>query len=173
MDTQRVRNGWIDFVRRNNFTDFLTLNFNRRATPMMGRTQLGHFLQRLDRYLIGPRYAKHVGRRTFGLAFPEHVTSNFHFHCPLKFNHPSPMANPSFKDLVSLFWKQEVPSGTTDIRPIYDSAGLARYISKELLKLERFQNVILFSEFWPEGDYPEHDTVDWRSAGKLVRAGRR
>src|SRR5262245_3386950 len=124
MDARKVRNGWIDFIIDGEFTDFLTLNFNRPATTMMGREQLGHFLQRLDRYIVGPRYSKHVGRRTFGLAFPERAISNFHFHCPLRFNHPSPMANSGFKDVISLFWKQVVPSGTTDIRPIYDAAGL-------------------------------------------------
>ena len=173
MAIQELRDGWIDFIRRNDFTDLLTLNFNRPATAMMGRKQLGRFLQRLDRYLVGPRYAKHMGRRTFGVAFPEHATSNFHFHCPVRFNNPSPMANPGFHDAIGLFWKQEVCGGTTDIRPIYDPTGLAHYISKELLKLERFQNIILFSEFWPEGERPEHDRVDWLSAGKLVRAARR
>ena len=31
MNTQKVRDGWINFVEGNDYSDLLTLNFNRRS----------------------------------------------------------------------------------------------------------------------------------------------
>lgn len=161
MNIQRLRDEWVDWVDDHSWDDYLTINFNCRSTIATGKQQFGKLCQRLDKSLLGQKYRKRPLERTLIIGFPEHVNSNFHIHCLVKYNRIRREPRLLLEQILQLKWKEIVPSGTVDLRNAYNVAGAVRYSTKEFGSVERFNDVILSCEFWPEPIRQEHEAVDW------------
>ena len=165
MNVQQLRNAWIDWIDEHQWDDYLTVNFNCASTITSGKQQFGKLCQRIDSFLLGPRYRKQVANRTFIIAFPEHVRSNFHYHCLVKYNCIGRGSHPISKHILQYYWKQLVPSGTIHLQDAYDASGAARYSTKECGSFDRLNDIIVSSEFWPSGEEESEGTwlemVNW------------
>ena len=162
MSAEELRKAWIDLAAQHDWDDYMAVNFNCRSTIATGRKQFGKLCQRLDRSLLGAKYLKRSSERTFIIAFPEHILSNFHFHCLVKYNCRWRPPRRALQDIVQLKWKELVPSGTIHLQNAFDPGGAARYSTKEVSYGERLNDIVLSSQFWPNGTQEEHSQVDFK-----------
>jgi hypothetical protein len=110
----------------------LVFNVTMSVDQVQRLVDLLHY--RTDRELIGPRFthAAKADRRTSYIGLIEHLESNTHVH--LLWRVPVFWGNEHqrFETLLPDLWERIVRSGSCVVEAIYDEAGWASYISKEL-----------------------------------------
>jgi hypothetical protein len=136
---------WLAELR---FNRFVTLNFNRDTTPARARRMLGLFLARLDRRFLGHRWCRKGWKRTFGVAVLENQETNLHIHVAMRL--PASAAALSFSEqqlYLESTWCQLVAGGQCDVQAVYDRAGVAHYMAKQLTRRGYNKTYILSTEF--------------------------
>ena len=139
---------WEEWLAKQKFDRFVTLNFNRDTTPAGARRMLGLFLARLDRRFLGRRWCEKGWERTFGVAVLENQETNLHIHVAMRL--PASAAALSFGEqqlYLESTWCQLVAGGQCDVQAVYDRAGVARYMAKQLPRRGYAKGYILASEF--------------------------
>ena len=111
---------------------------------------VGTFFWRIDRKLLGHTCTKKPFTfRTDGIAFLEKGNNaKIHAHCIVRFNKGTTLA----REMISnIYWTELCENGTIDIKPIYDTAGLADYCTKGMLKwsYEFNDQIILLRDYFP------------------------
>jgi len=148
MNNVRVmREETADWMSQEKWRYYLTLNFNRAVPGWKATDAFGEFCQRVDRQLLGPKYAKYPDRRVLVWGIPEHIRSNIHFHSLMKIDQIIEFAK--LTNLVSDSWRSVVSSGTTDLQKIYDVRPLVRYMTKEFVRPNHFDRIVFSEDFWP------------------------
>ncbi len=134
---------WLHQFIRPNF--FVTLAFNDTPSVEAAKDKLKKWSGDLDRNYLGPKFHKKpIEDRTFFIAFPEHLGSNFHYHLLAKIDCDRWL---NFRNDVDECWNDNVQSGTTDTKLIYNLEGCIRYISKDVHKSINNENYIISDEF--------------------------
>ena len=147
-DRWRYRQEWERWLAELDFDRFVTLNFNRDTTPAGARRMLGLFLARLDRRFLGRRWCEKGWERTFGVAVLENQETNLHIHVAMRL--PASAAALSFGEqqfYLESTWSQLVAGGQCDVQAVYDRAGVAQYMAKQLTRRGYIGTFILFTEF--------------------------
>ena len=132
-----------------------TIPWNNGGRPVPGKDLqqcIRSFLMRLDRALLGPKWAAKADKRTHGLLLPEHLASNSHLHgalrvdpsCVDKFENALVDAlDPKTGEIVQCLplWKDVIPSGSSCIRRLSNGSGWSNYVTKETTDQD---NLIIF-----------------------------
>lgn len=119
----------IDLVEQLNPALAITLAFNRDTTSAGAGEDLKHLHARLDRMVLGRRWAKRVDDRSTYVAVIEHVDTNLHIHLALSC---APEHVDQIAAAVESIWKEMIPTGSVKVRDAYDAPGWGRYISKAI-----------------------------------------
>ena len=130
------------------FDRFVTLNFNRDTTPAGARRMLGLFLARLDRRFLGRRWCRKGPERTFGVAVLENQATNLHIHLAMRL--PASAAALSFGEqqlYLESTWNQLVAGGQCHVQAVYDRAGVAHCMVKQLNRRGYNETFIVSTEF--------------------------
>ena len=123
---------------------FVTLNLNTTTTVRTAERYFHKFCQKLDRRILGRRWDRHRERRTLIIGVPEHLHSNFHFHCLMLRRGHLDLPMHRVMHHIEAAWPSVVKSGTSHFRTIEDLRGLTGYLGKETWKRENY-NAIVFS----------------------------
>ncbi|MBA3040886.1 MAG: hypothetical protein KJ690_04555 [Alphaproteobacteria bacterium] len=127
--TTQYRAAIIDLVEQLNPALAITLAFNRDTTPAGAARDLKHLHARLDRMILGPRWAKRADGRTTSVAVIEHVDDNLHIHLALS-------CEPQFVERIAAavagIWKEMVPAGSVVVKDASDIPGWGNYIAKAI-----------------------------------------
>lgn len=119
----------IELVEQLNPALAITLAFNRDTTPAGAARDLKHLHARLDRMILGPRWAKRADDRTTSVAVIEHVDDNLHIHLALS-------CAPEFVERIAAavpgIWKEMVPAGSVVVKDASDIPGWGNYIAKSI-----------------------------------------
>jgi len=136
---------------------FVTLSFAQNARLAAARQSFRQWFARLDNYYLGRGWARrNSDERTFAILIPENISTNLHYHCLMRL----PSWGPTQRIIncaatLERFWGRIVPRGTCDVEPIYDLAGAARYVVKQLVRPGHHEHYLLASEFHSEGAKPD------------------
>jgi hypothetical protein len=149
-DASTLREEAISWMSRDKWQYYLTLNLNRGLPRWKATNAFGEFCQRVDRQLLGPKYAKYPERRVLVWGIPEHIRSNIHFHGLMKIDQIVEFSK--LTSLVEESWKSVVSSGTTDLQKIYDLRPLVRYMTKEFVRPNHFERIVFSEDFWPSDE---------------------
>jgi hypothetical protein len=139
---------WQEWLAKRDFGLVVTLNFNRDTTPAGARHMLGLFLARLDRRFLGHRWCRKGPERTFGVAVLENQETNLHIHVAMRL--PMSAAALSFGEqqlYLESTWNELVAGGQCHVQAVYDRAGVARYMAKQLPRRGYAKGYILSTEF--------------------------
>ena len=127
--TTQYRAAIIDLVEQLNPALAITLAFNRDTTPAGAAADLKHLHARLDRMILGPRWAKRAHDRTTSVAVIEHVDDNLHIHLALS-------CAPEFVERIAAavagIWKEMVPAGSVVVKDASDTPAWGNYIAKAI-----------------------------------------
>lgn len=119
----------IELVEQLNPALAITLAFNRDTTPAGAARDLKHLHARLDRMILGPKWAKRADDRTTSVAVIEHVDDNLHIHLALS-------CTPEFVERIAAavpgIWKEMVPAGSVVVKDASDIPGWGNYIAKAI-----------------------------------------
>lgn len=136
MVTPQTRNEWIEFLKRYEFTHFVTLALNDpMATVNSAERVLSGWEARANRLLIGPKWARYLDRRIFAFYFLEKPNSNPHWHGLVMLDpHPVIRAEQAFvmEMMGETLLKRVQRAGTFRISAIHDLDGIVRYTTKEI-----------------------------------------
>ncbi|WP_144404580.1 hypothetical protein [Belnapia sp. F-4-1] len=109
---------------------FVTLAFNRAIVHESAADRLTAFLARMDRKLLGPKWASQdASRRTQHISVLENPRTNPHIHLLVK---PAKNNAWAFAKRVGPIWRKLVVSGSIDVQPVTDLAGAINYVAKHL-----------------------------------------
>jgi hypothetical protein len=145
---QQYRLAWEQLVAKQKFDRFVTLNFNCDTTPAGARRMLGLFLARIDRRFLGRRWCEKGWKRTFGVAVLENQETNLHIHMAMRL--PASAAALSFGEqqlYLESTWNQLVAGGQCHVQAVYDRAGVAHYMAKQLTRHGYIETFILSRQF--------------------------
>jgi hypothetical protein len=138
-----------EFVRDLTPNLFATLVFNRQMLPVSARKTLKHFYSNIERRCLGKRfYNAAPAERLIAVAFPEHMTSNFHYHVVA---HLPRRQLPTFQVYANSTWRKLCESGSIVLRMLdadSDRSSVTSYCCKEVFKAQNYENFILSTEFW-------------------------
>lgn len=144
-NTDALRQAVQQMLSQHNFTHFVTLAFNRDTDINGARKTLGAWHGRLDSKLLGHRWAgRPEAERTFFIAFPEHISTNLHYHLMVR---PAAGRKCQFDDVAGVIWTGLVASGSINIQPITNRKKLNSYVTKELNCASSFENFVISTEF--------------------------
>lgn len=146
MTDRLVVDAWIQWMKFKRWDFFVTLNFNCNSNIIAARTHFRRFCQRLDRRVLGPGWARDISRRTEIVAVPEHMSSNFHFHCLVRQRGNFALPEGRFQKHIAVCWGGVIGSGSCDVRPVGDSGRRAAYMAKELWKKENYEAFLISPE---------------------------
>lgn len=128
---------------------FLTLVFNRETSPTFARNSLKHFFSNVERRCLGKDYYKQApAERLIAVAFPERLTSNFHYHVIGHLPRQQLVTVPIYAKVT---WSRLCPAGSLVIDHLgddIDCAKAASYSCKEVFKAQNYENFIVSTEFW-------------------------
>jgi hypothetical protein len=137
-----------NFITDLNLPLFITINFNTKISKRRAEKILRELHKRLDRKMLGRRfYKRSKEERTFFVAMPEHMKSNYHYHLLLR--------PPTDKELYFRFnaWfhlMQLVPSASIMIlkpKTADDVRATSFYSCKDSFKAENYDSFILSTQF--------------------------
>lgn len=130
---------------------FLTMNFNRQIGFERMNAYAKAFFARADRRIIGRNFIKRPEERIDCIGVIESPDTNPHIHWFGLL--PVPALNDYTADIYSEGFTREfkavVPSGTIDVRPVWNKRRLSGYISKQLRHFERSDRVLFTRDYWP------------------------
>jgi hypothetical protein len=125
---------WAEFLETFGATHAVTLvlNVTMSVDQVQRLVDLLHYY--IDRELIGPRFtrAANADRRTSYVGLIEHLDTNTHVHLLWLVPEFWGDEHRDFEVHLPRLWKRIVRSGSCVVEPIYDEAGWASYITKEL-----------------------------------------
>lgn len=129
---KRLRQAWVEFVEAFEPNFYITLTDPTEPHLATMREKLGRLCGRIDRALLGKKFARHLPvERTDGIFFIEHIGSNIHAHGLLR------VPKASFDELGALTkmqWHRVCRDGKFDLQEVYDCAGVASYCTKEMTR---------------------------------------
>lgn len=129
---KRLRQAWVEFVEAFEPNFYFTLTDPTEPHLATMREKLGKLCGRIDRALLGKKFARHLPHeRTDGIFFIEHIGSNIHAHGLLR------VPKASFDELGALTkmqWHRVCRDGKFDLQEVYDCAGVASYCTKEMTR---------------------------------------
>lgn len=140
----------VQWFADNDYNYFVTLAFNQKSTSAdYARNTLKRFSARLDRVLLGSDWCKKpCHERTAFFAYPEHMSSNFHYHLVMVVNEKDKQ---DIATVIDKCWQNLVYSGSTDVQCFTDhetpEKGV-KYCLKDQIKNENYENFIVNSEFF-------------------------
>ncbi len=134
-------------MRKYDWDYFITANFNRATNWEGTRRNLKDWHARVDRQLLGGRWAKKTKQRTFFIACSEGGETNLHWHLLAKV---ADGKQERFENCAAELWKQMVKSGSLDVQKLHakpDEVRTANYTTKELWRDEAIEHFVLSTEF--------------------------
>lgn len=145
----RLQQAWRDFIEAQQFQLFVTLNFNCTTTIATATKRLKDLLAHIDSAFLGRNWSMLGTRRTLAFAFIENVESNLHIHIVLKLPQGREVSVGRLRKIAECYWAKRIPSGTVDIRPVTDLEGLARYVTKQMRRVNAMTDgrIIISSDF--------------------------
>ena len=148
---RRYKTAYADWLCSQQFNAGLTLNWNADTNLDSARRDVGSCFFRVDRRLLGTRLHKHRDRRTFGVLFFEHLSTNLHCHGLIRV---APPHLPAFFDLFPAdrggVWSEVCPSGTYALSPMTTPRAAAHYDLKEQHPSSDDRTVLWLDEFHPK-----------------------
>ena len=112
-------------------THFVTFVFNAAVTARMAEADLIKFRLWLHRALTGKRGGP--GDDLPYIATLEHENSNLHIHALFRVG---PIQSASFAQHAPAIWAKLRKYGNLDVQTVFDAAGVAAYMTKELRPTE-------------------------------------
>jgi hypothetical protein len=172
--TKALLDAWVEHVAGHKWTWLVTLKLNQYSSTAAARTHFKRFCQYLDRDLIGPRYLKKPDQRVDIYAFSEHIYSNLHLHCFVKFRRTLKVSTREAKAAARAAWQKVIESGTVHFKRIYAVKGAARYTLKEMWRPERLDDIMHSRDFWPSQAVPKQSDrcADVDPAGSRIKTSR-
>lgn len=129
-------------------TAFATAVFNDYASLDRGRNALKHFHREVDRKLLGKHYYRATpAKRTFFLAFPEHLNSNLHYHLPIR---PPKGSLERLLEVAPKIWKKICIKGNLQIELISTERDLRKvsyYVTKDCFMEQNYESFVLSNEW--------------------------
>lgn len=149
------------FLAVRKHTHFVTLTTNdQQVSRAKMRALLREWDARLNRYIVGPKWQKRTDERMVWYAYIEKSHSNPHWHLLLNLlsdqietlNEVAPLEGPSFETMVDITWRRLLPSGTTDVQLISETAENAQrvtsYVTKSLDNMSNVEDFIFYNELF-------------------------
>jgi len=106
---------------------------------------------RMNRALVGSKWATRKEDRMWAFYFLEKAGSNAHWHGLIKFVPHLPLRAESRADVFDLkaepVWKRLVPAGTVKTLPIFEQRGVADYIAKALPYAVSYEHFVTADQF--------------------------
>lgn len=128
---------------------FITLVFNREIAPLGARKTLKHFYSNIERRCLGKHfYRAPPEERLIAVAFPEHLSSNFHYHVVA---HLPRRQLATFQVYAKCTWKALCEGGSIVLATVQaekDRSSITSYCCKEAFKAQNYENFIISTEFW-------------------------
>lgn len=150
VDRLEYRQAWANWLAEMPFEFFVTLNFNREITVRGARIKFATLLARIDRHFLGPRWHQLGDKRTFAVGVIESPTANLHIHTLVRLpRRTRRISRGERQQVLADHWSTLVPQGSCDMQPIYDPAGVARYIAKQLNRRGHDELFMISTEFHP------------------------
>jgi hypothetical protein len=147
------------FLRRNWYEYFLTLNLNGEFSPKKRELLAKGLFRRIDRKLLGRNYMDKPTRRADFVIILEHPDSNAHFHCLGRFDPECDLSTRTLREMIGNEWKKLCKSGSIDLQRINRTRRrLAGYVTKSLTKNNWGDRVMTSREFWaaPKAERGQH-----------------
>ncbi|SEQ53348.1 hypothetical protein SAMN05428969_3408 [Devosia sp. YR412] len=160
---EKVAEEWVQWVSQWKWDRFVTLTFNNAATksPLRGqadrqilaaREKLKAWDARMQRKLIGRKWASNHDQRLFCTYVPEKATVNIHWHGLVRLwdveGDERRRQLAKFDEWADRIWRDLVPPGNADVKEVHDDHGIARYTSKSLTDVINFEYWVAPDEFW-------------------------
>lgn len=140
----RLRQAYIDASLDLHPNLFITLTMGLDASRPEALRKALEFLKRTERRAHKKRWSEFPPeRRPCAYGFMEHRETNLHYH--LLVRSPLDML-PVFMDEGKAIWLGLRKSGHYYAEPIYNSAASAAYVTKELKKLDHFDDVLAYGK---------------------------
>lgn len=136
MDKERLRAAYMQFAQQLEPELFLTLATNQQMSIERMQNLTRRFLRSMDQSAYGKRSFMHVDaeQRMDGLFYVEHEGTNIHVQALIN----RPYCNQYGLQMhANRIWAQLCPSGSVELKSIYDVGGLSKYCTKEFYK-DRF-----------------------------------
>lgn len=149
--TKQLSQGIREFAETYPFQLFITLATNSYGSghpPMLDLYKAWD--ARVNRALLGRRWAKKKDKRLVIFATLEKPTKNPHWHLLVSIQEDPPKRDQTRKRLHTLsgeIWETLCPRGTTDVQEIWDQAGIIKYVAKELDNPLQFESLVLPGQF--------------------------
>lgn len=136
-----------NYIAEQGFSHFVTLNFNPNEPIEIdsAHIKIAKFGMKVDRKLYGRHFNKKpTPERTSFIAFPEHKSSNLHFHAAV--NSPDIFG---FCRQATKIWKELVPSGSINIQLgqfyKYDVEAIAYYVAKKFISEGKSEDFFVYA----------------------------
>ncbi|WP_440981028.1 hypothetical protein [Shinella sumterensis] len=140
---KRLQQAWVKFAEAFEPNFFITLTDPTEPHLMAMRENLGRFCGRVDRTVLGKKFARHLpSERTDGIFFIEHVGSNIHAHGLLRVPDTS---LETFDKLALKQWHRVCRDGKYNLQEVYNCAGVADYCTKEMTRFRFSPDQIAFT----------------------------
>lgn len=146
-ESGKVNGDFIDSIEPTHFVTLVTnwdslpfrkLSTHRSLSPEQKLRKITAALDKwgalVDRDLLGDRWLKKRDRRTRAFGVVEHLETNIHFHCAIRF--AAGICPDKFETAAMKRWVQLVRTGHTEIVPFKKKCHLEWSISKEGRKLD-------------------------------------
>lgn len=128
---------------------FVTLSFRQNTRFQQARPLLEQWFACLDNHYLGRNWSRRSpDERTVAVAVPENIGTNLHYHCLMRlprWGRTQPIAECALE--LDRYWRRLAWGGTCDVALIYDLAGAARYVAKQLVRPGYDEHFVLASEF--------------------------
>lgn len=147
MDAMRHQDEMRKWLNTEQWSHFVTINFNEATSMLSARRLLSKFHYELDRKLFGRRFFKRPeSARTFFIAFPE-VARALHWHALFRVQEG---AMERFKQNIGTMLKSAAKAASCDVQLIRSEAEKERitsYITKDAWQSRSIENFLVSSEF--------------------------
>lgn len=122
------RAAWEKFIADFPATHAVTLAFNRDTELDAAKHELRGFQAFVDRALFRREWAQ-APDRTRIVAVAENMQTNLHWHAVVTV---APYKAEKFAAACDKAWRKLIPGGSVKVEAIYDAAGWASYICKQI-----------------------------------------
>ena len=144
---QRLRDAAYEAAILINPRVFVTLAFNFEVTFAQADRYLLAWAHRVERAAHGKRWSRFpAGKRIRLYAFPEHMTSNFHYHVVLV---GSPAICEAALEAGPDIWRELTKTGHADAQWIRNQMAASRYVTKAVKRREAFENFVAYAPNTP------------------------
>jgi len=144
---KRLRDGMKKLLDDHHWHYFVTANLNSDATWERARSLLRSWHARIDRQLIGPKWARKTDLRTKFIAFFEGEKTNPHWHLMLRLNKRE---YSRFERQAPPIWRELTKSGTMDVKLLLckrSQLSTGSYSPKRIWHKQSYEQFVISSEF--------------------------